>query len=82
MSDFIKREDALHYIGAEIVGVTQEGRELLNSCQFAIKQVPSADVVERSEVEILEAEAYAKGIDSERKRLLKTWGRTEDRGNG
>ena len=43
MSDLIRREDALHAIGAEIVGVTLEGRQLLDMCQFVIKQIPSAE---------------------------------------
>ena len=43
MSDFISRQAALNAIGCEIVGVTQEGRELLDLCQFAIKQLPSAE---------------------------------------
>ena len=40
-SDAISRQAALHAIGAEIVGVTQEGRNILDCCQFAIKQLPS-----------------------------------------
>lgn len=43
MNDLINREDALHAIGAEIVGVTPEGRQLLDECQFAIKNIPSID---------------------------------------
>ena len=43
MSNLINREDALHAIGTEIVGVTNEGRQLLDMCQFAIKQLPSID---------------------------------------
>ena len=43
MNDLINREDALHAIGAEIVGVTNEGRQLLEMCQFVIKQLPSTE---------------------------------------
>ena len=43
MNDLINREDALHAIGAEIVGVTNEGRQLLEMCQFVIKQLPSIE---------------------------------------
>lgn len=41
--DLIRREEVLHAIGAEIVGVTLEGRQLLDMCQFVIKQLPSAE---------------------------------------
>jgi len=41
--DTIYRQDALLAIGTEIVGVTPEGRKLLDSCRFAIKILPSAE---------------------------------------
>ena len=41
--DIIYRQDALLAIGTEIVGVTQEGGELLDLCRFAIKKLPSAE---------------------------------------
>ena len=40
--DCVSRKRALNAIGCEIVGVTQEGRELLDSCQYVIKHLPSA----------------------------------------
>ena len=38
--DTISRQKALHAIGAEIVGVTKEGREILDFCQYIIKHLP------------------------------------------
>lgn len=43
MGDLTSRKEALLTIGTEIVGVTQEGRELLDLCQFAIKNLSSAE---------------------------------------
>lgn len=69
MSDYIKRSDVLNIL---------HGSTFWSDLASKIQTLPSADVVECSEVEILEAKAYAKGIDSERKRILKAWGNPEN----
>ena len=54
MSDYIKREDAIN----QVLGLTMlEGRVPIDSVIFNIKQIPSADVVEREAYEDLK-EAY------------------------
>lgn len=56
MDDLIKREDVIKAVG---------GTRCVDDIDEEIYAIPSAD----TEIEIIKAEAYAKGIDSERKRI-------------
>lgn len=67
MSDLIKREDAIKVIWAEGINPSEDGMvfEVQSHIDRDIRLIPAAD----SEVQIIEAEAYIRGIDSERKRI-------------
>lgn len=73
MSDLIKREDAIKAMEQRYEDILRTFKRKVKVGEKAIvldmigcvKNLPSAD----TELEIIKAEAYAKGIDSERKRI-------------
>ena len=68
--DVIRREDALKAVN----DMTELEDDYLR-CTNAINRIPSVDLA------VIEAEAYTRGIDSERKRIANSWCKAEyDRG--
>lgn len=65
MIDLIKREDAIRALKREKSDWNYDYNVPIDNCIKRLSKVKSAD----TEIEIIKAEAFAKGIDSERKRI-------------
>ena len=68
LSDLIKREDAIDAFQerwARTIDYNGTGEDLALECEEVINNIPSAG----TEIDSIRADAYVKGIDSERKRI-------------